>query len=271
MRDLLDALGVVGAVRRAAVAVSIWLGFAVGMVTVAGVQGLVEAWWGVPAVGSLAWTVVVWLAWTWWHSVLFDRHRRELIARLGPVRAYRRAFLTDIFPGIVIGFSQMLRTGLNGEALHRLIVSGPLPWLVTIPQPLVAVCVAAVIAAVSLALFAAAWRTLGAARVGFAEEFLGPDRFLPVVAGPYARMRHPLFWAGVGLSCSLALMVGMLSSALIAVCNVVYGLVYNRLEDRRLLAVYGERYAGYAEAVPHLVALPARLRAHRRIPNAGPR
>jgi hypothetical protein len=44
----------------------------------------------------------------------------------------------------------------------------------------------------------------------------------------------------------------------VAAVNTSYGLLYNRLEDRRLGIVFGDRYGRYAEEVPGIVPVAIR-------------
>lgn len=111
----------------------------------------------------------------------------------------------------------------------------------------------------ALALFLGAWRTLGAARVGFVAEFIRPESLSPLRRGPYRRVRHPLFWSGIGVSWAAALLCGTATGFEIAAVNTLYGLAYNRLEDRRLIGVFGDRYASYAREVPRILGGRARL------------
>ena len=116
MPDLLDALGVRGARRRQLIAVSIWISFGLAMVGVAAGQAVIEDALDASTAAVCLTVATVWLGWTYWHSVAFERHRRAYLGR-GMAFPYRRAFLTDIFPGITIGFSQMLRPAWNGVNL----------------------------------------------------------------------------------------------------------------------------------------------------------
>lgn len=116
-------------------------------------------------------------------------------------------------------------------------------------------------------LFVAAWRVLGAARVGFVSEFAVPEQFAPIQRGVYGTVRHPLFWSGVLCSLAIALICPSPVSFTLALINAGYGLIYNRLEDYRLVSIFGRAYGDYANAVPHIIpAKPGRrftLRAPR--------
>jgi protein-S-isoprenylcysteine O-methyltransferase Ste14 len=246
--ELLDALGVKGQVLRPLAAIGVWVSFSIAMVGIAAGQALIEYWLRLPAVAVILAVGAVWVMWSWWHSVLFGRHRSSYLRSSS--NPYRRAFLVDVFPGIAVGFSQMLRPSWNGSNLRLGAVWPHLPHsagdgAIILTGWFVGLC--------SLALFAAAWRTLGAAGAGFVSEFVRSGEFRPTRAGPYGHVRHPLFWSGVGVSWALALVSGTKVGLWIAVLNTGYGLLYNQFEDRRLIAVFGDRYREYAETVPHIV------------------
>ncbi|MBM7808049.1 protein-S-isoprenylcysteine O-methyltransferase Ste14 [Geodermatophilus bullaregiensis] len=258
LSELLDALGVTGRTKRAAAAVGIWLGFTVAMVLIAAAQAAVEANCGLSGGASVGIVAVVWALWTIWHSFVFEKDRRHL---LGKKFAYRQAFARDIFPGITVGFSQMLRPALNGDVIRSNSVlpsvpRGLLEW-VTATAGWLFLCL-------GTALFLSAWRVLGAARVGFVSEFLYPTSFVPVRTGPYRCVRHPLFWSGVVVSFGLALICDHPTAFAIASLNVAYGLIYNRLEDRRLVRIFGDRYAAYSKEVPRIIPTHVGLPGSRR-------
>ncbi|HKS46187.1 MAG TPA: methyltransferase [Amycolatopsis sp.] len=250
MSELLDCLGVTRAWPRRAVAAAIWVSFAVGMVGIAAVQALVELALGASTVSIVIVVALVWVAWSFWHSHYFGMHRKAYLAA-GLEFPYRRGFVRDIFPGITIGFSQMLRPAWNGVNLK----AGLFPTPADTVGGLVLQFTGVVVAVVSFVVFLGAWRALGAARVGFAAEFRDPALFRPVRRGPYRRVRHPLFWSGIGVAWSLALVTGTSAGIVIAALNTGYGLVYNVLEDRRLCLVLGDGYARYAREVPRIVPL----------------
>lgn len=170
------------------------------MVAIAAAQALFEKAVGASAELVAGIVVLVWIAWTGWHSHTFAVHREAYLAANLPY-PYRRAFVRDIFPGITVGFSQMLRPALNGvnleTALHPRLAEGSAGRAMQLAGLVVFLG--------AFALFACAWRVLGAARVGFAAEFVDTSRFEPVRRGPYGHVRHPLFWSGIGVSWSLAL------------------------------------------------------------------
>jgi protein-S-isoprenylcysteine O-methyltransferase Ste14 len=248
MWDLLDALVVTGRRTRLLVAASIWLGFGLAMVGLAAAQAGLEAWTRAGPTVTVFVVIAVWALWTLWHSVLFARHREQYLAtRRHP---YRRAFIVDIFPSITIGFSQMLRSVWNGPNLRA---GRVFPHLPARSSEAFAITAGWVTAIGAFALFLAAWRTLGASKVGFVSEFVEPEHFQPVRSGPYGYVRHPLFWSGIATCWAGALLSATATGAAVAAVNTGYGLIYNRLEDRRLARVFGDRYGSYAREVPRIV------------------
>ena len=251
MSDLLDSLGVTGDTLRWVVAAAIWLSFGSAMVAIAAAQALFEKAVGASTLLVAGIVVLVWIAWTGWHSHIFAVHRKAYLAA-GIPYPYRRAFVRDIFPGITVGFSQMLRPALNGVNLET---GRLLPHLAESSAGRAMQLVGLVVFLGAFVLFACAWGVLGAAKVGFAAEFGDTTRFEPVRRGPYGHVRHPLFWSGIGVSWSLALIWTTRTGLIIAAINSAYGLAYNVLEDRRLALVLGERYQVYSKEVPHIVPL----------------
>jgi protein-S-isoprenylcysteine O-methyltransferase Ste14 len=249
MSELLDALGVFGRNARRLVAVTIWVGFGVAMIGIAAGQAYVEAAVGASTVAVTVVVMCVWAGWTVWHSYLFGEHRLSYL-RAGLAFPYRRAFLRDIFPGITIGFSQMLRPAFNGVNVEA---GRVFPHVAEHAGARMLQLIGVVVFAGAFALFATAWHTLGASKVGFVAEFRDPDQFEVVREGPYARVRHPLFWSGVAVSWSLALITLTWTAVAIAMVNTAYGLAYNLLEDRRFVLLFGDRYRPYSEEVPHII------------------
>jgi protein-S-isoprenylcysteine O-methyltransferase Ste14 len=254
MRELLDALRVTGTMRRALVAITIWISFPAAMVGIAAAQAVVEARLNLASASCVAVLICVWAGWTVWHSYLFGATRRVLMRRC-VTTAYRRAFLGHIFPGIAIGFSQMLRPSWNGVNLRSNAVWPTVPSS-EIGSLLVMVGWIELLGASWLLI--AAWRALGAARVGFVREFVAPETFVPLRSGPYGAVRHPLFWSGVLFSIALAMISGKAVAFAMAAVNLCYGALYNILEDRRLKRIFGIQYDAYAREIPHIIPLAIR-------------
>jgi len=245
---LIDALGVEVGGLRPLLPLGIVALFAAGTLAVALGQAAVEFLVGRRWV-PVAICAALWAAWTYWHSVLFGRHRARLLA--ASRQPYGVAFVQDILPGVCIGFSQMVRPVLNG-ALFADAWADPRQVLPT-NLPLAAGGI--LLTGLAATVFLHAMRTIGVANAGFVPEFVAVERFRPIRRGIYGRIRHPLFWAGIFGSLGSALILQHPASLGIAATTLVYGLVYNELEDRRLTGVFGRSYADYAHEVPR--CLPA--------------
>ncbi len=252
------ALGLSAELRRSwLVRAGFLLAFPVGMVAVALGEGIVEASLSLTPLQSALDVALLWGLWSVWHSAIFPRNRaRYLAASRLP---YRRAFIRDIVPGVVFGFSQMLRPLMHGQGLVDLL---GLPLGVRLGH--VQVWAGLLVAAMALTVFFHALNMLGVANAAFVPEFVRTEEFHPVESGVYRRARHPLFWSGILFSCGLALICGTTDGYLIAGVNVVYGLIYNGLEDRRLLRVFSSAYGDYAERVRARIPSPLQV-----LPNCG--
>ena len=189
----------------------------------------------------------VWVVWTYWHSVLFPRHRIRYMQRAE--LPYRAAFVRDVYPWVTLGFSQMWRPLFNGNALADFpAVLAPAP-----PALLwVRLAVSAAIATVAVLVMIDAIRTIGFSNAAFVSEFVGAGSFRPIARGVYGRLRHPLFAAGALYSVALAVAAFTPTAFSIAAVNCVYVCVYSRLEDRRMRLVFGAAYTAYEQAVPAL-------------------
>ncbi|MBM7808051.1 protein-S-isoprenylcysteine O-methyltransferase Ste14 [Geodermatophilus bullaregiensis] len=262
MNELLTALGICGRTARKVAALAIWFGFGASTVAAASALAVLEWYLNVGLAGTVSVVAITWLLWTVWHSLVFPRNRQRWL-RESTLLPYRRAFLVDLIPGLTVSFAQMLRPAINGPNI-RAGESALLP----VGTPLLNLRAAAggVVAVGATVLFIKAWRTLGSARVGFVPEYVGTAAFQPLREGPYAHVRHPLFWSGIFFSCGLAVAVGTATAIAVAAANVLYGLVYNVLEDRRLRLVFGECYASYARSVPHII--PVGLAGRQRLMSA---
>lgn len=202
---------------------------------------VVERWLGLH---SLAWTLAVWSLWTLWHSVLFERNRTRYLRET--VYPYRRAFVFNIVPGAAVAIAQMWRPLLNAETATIILAeNGVLPPFSNPKAVLgVTICVVAV------ALLTSSIHSLGPADAAFLSEYVETEKFVPVESGIYATSRHPMFWSGVLFSAGLSLWLQTQEAYLLAGANCAYALIYNVLEDRRLLRVFGHSYALYKARVP---------------------
>lgn len=214
-------------------AVLIVAAFEATIVGLALAEGFGERALGVPPWVTLT---VVWTIWTAWHSWWFPRRRLQYLERAK--NPYRQAFIFDIYPWVSVGFSQMWRPLLNGETIGAALTGRfslqPLPVMVGLGLCFVA-----------LAVIIGSIRTIGIDNAAFMREFVRVDSFVPIERGIYRVMMHPLFFAGIAYSCGLAIAVGTSTAWLLAGLNILYGLVYVRLENRRLRTIFGQPYERY--------------------------
>jgi len=187
----------------------------------------------------------VWIIWTGWHSWLFPRNRRQYLRE--SAQPYRRAFLLDIFPWVSIGFSQMWRPLINGDNLGAILDRQPLP----VGPAGVGLGLALGVAALLVMIHAI--RTIGIHNAAFLREFTESEAFVPIRTGIYGRILHPLFWSGILFSVGLAVAAPTMTSLTMAGINLVYGVLYNRLENIRLSRVYGPAYRAYISEVPSII------------------
>jgi protein-S-isoprenylcysteine O-methyltransferase Ste14 len=81
--------------------------------------------------------------------------------------------------------------------------------------------------------------------------------------GPHRYVRHPFYAAGLLIVWGLALSPFGLATALWA---SIYLIVGGKIEERRLLRLYGEAYADYRRRIPGFI--PAPLLGRRPLPKA---
>ncbi len=77
-----------------------------------------------------------------------------------------------------------------------------------------------------------------------------------IVTGLYRWVRHPLYTAGL----LLIWLTPVMTTSILALnlSLTLYIIVGSRLEERRLLAEFGQAYADYQAAVPGLIPRPPR-------------
>lgn len=176
-----------------------------------------------------------WAIWTLWHSWLFPRNRLRYLA---DTRPYRRAFVFDIYPWVSAGFSQMWRPLINGDTLDRLLHGR----LTLHAMPVV---VGMLVSLASLIIIIQAIRAIGIHNAAFLREFVDYESFTPTRTGVYKVVMHPLFWSGIAYSCGLAIAIATLTAYEIAGVNILYGVLYAWLENRRLGRIFGSNYEAY--------------------------
>ena len=178
---------------------------------------------------------VFWVIWTFWHSWLFLRNRLHYLVGEHP---YRRAFVFDIYPWVSAGFSQMWRPMINGDTLGRLLHGNFTLHPASVTAGML-ICV------VSLLIIIQAIRDIGIHNAAFMGEFVDSESFVLLRNGIYKFVTHPLFWSGIAYSVGLAISISTRTAYEIAGVNVLYGVVYHCLEDRRLEQIFGASYKAY--------------------------
>jgi len=184
------------------------------------------------------------------HSLLASLGvKRRVRARFGPAadRVYRLGY--NLFA--VISFLPVLAVlaWRPGTLIYRL----DLPWA--------AVAVAGQAAALALVtvgvLQTGVWSFLGLRQLTEAGE--APPRL--IVTGLYRWVRHPLYTAGLLFLWCSPVMTSSLLALYLAL--TVYIIIGSRLEERRLLAEFGQAYGDYRAVVPALIPGPPRPRIAR--------
>jgi len=140
----------------------------------------------------------------------------------------------------------MWRPFFNGDTLNAVRNS-------TFELSLLPVVVGLALCFIALGIIIQAIRTIGIHNAAFLREFIEPERFEPIRSGIYARAMHPLFWSGIFFSCGLAIALLTSQALLIGAVNVLYGLLYSRLENRRLGRIFGARYNEYQAQVGGII------------------
>jgi protein-S-isoprenylcysteine O-methyltransferase Ste14 len=87
-------------------------------------------------------------------------------------------------------------------------------------------------------------------------EFLGLKKEKKpelVLSGMYRFVRHPLYFATIILILGLFLLIPTQKMGLVLLISYVYILVGYRLEERKLVAVFGTTYTTYQKRVKALI------------------
>ncbi len=178
----------------------------------------------------------VWVLWFTWQGWLFPLSRPRYLRNV-PIRAYRKAFFSNILPGVSVGVAQMLKPLYFGILESQGLNTST--WWIS---------AAIALAGLGLGLLYRGFRTIGIAGAGFLYEYQNDPPIL-VQRGVYSHIRHPLFLGGILVSLGGSLLfVSNLSFAL-AVLNVAALPVYGRLEDMRLIQIFGDQYFKYRTSV----------------------
>jgi protein-S-isoprenylcysteine O-methyltransferase Ste14 len=243
MDDLLRALGWTPGPARRGLVVGLFVACTLAFLAL----GLAVArWTGWDPVGVHA---SFWGAWFAWQGWLFRSPSPGRPARPAGSAAYRVAFARHVVPGVSFGVAQMLRP--VGQALLGGGPAGP-----SVPE-VVAGLLGLQVGAV---LLVSGFRAIGLARAGFVSEYLDAPPDL-VRESVYRYLRHPLFVGGVLASVGVGMITGDDRAIALGLVNAAVLPVYGRIEDARLVRVFGAPYAEYRAAVGGVVPRPRAVAA----------
>lgn len=192
---------------------------------------------------ELAFIVVAWLAYGALHSWLASHTTKQWVASRWP----------GALPGYRLGFNLGATLLLVPVLWLTYRYGGPVLWVVPgwIAWPALAISVAGF-----------AWSTRwydGATFLGLRQwrDRVGPDaeREAFTLSPLHRHVRHP--WYALGL---LFLWTRDLNAAWLvaAIAVTLYLAVGSRLEENKLIALYGEAYRRYQRRVPGLIPIPGR-------------
>ncbi len=194
--------------------------------------------------------VLLWIGFGAGHSVLASwpgRRWLERVAGAGDRLAYNLFALVHL--AVVLGI---------GWYLFRDLPAFALPWVLRAALALMVLAGAVILVLAGRSYDLARFAGLAQLRRQAPESGLATEAL--ATGGMNALVRHPLYlglllvlWGGAGSPFALAT----------AVCASVYILIGIRFEERKLLRLYGDRYAAYRARVPMLLPWPPGV-AHRR-------
>lgn len=183
--------------------------------------------------------LMLWVAYFCLHSLLATPGVKAAFARRWPARVARYPFYYSLLAVVLLLPVASLVSAVPGPVLWRW--SGPLAWLLN----LVAV----------LALVTAWWagRGYNLGRYLGVRDAVGNDTLF---IGPLQRhVRHPWYALGLVVLWTRSMDLGTFISALAITAYVLIG---SRLEERKLLATFGQAYRAYLTRVPALLPRPGR-------------
>lgn len=181
--------------------------------------------------------LILWVAYFLVHSLLATPGAKAAFARRWPARVARYPFYYSVLAVVLLLPVASLVSAVPGPVLWRW--SGPLAWLMNV------VAVVALIAAWQ------AGRGYNLGRYVGIRDAAGHDSLF---IGPLHRhVRHPWYALGLVVLWTRSMDLGTFISALAITAYVVIG---SRLEERKLLATYGQAYRDYMARVPGLLPRP---------------
>jgi protein-S-isoprenylcysteine O-methyltransferase Ste14 len=180
--------------------------------------------------------IVGWVIWFSWQGWLFPLNRERYI-RTDPATSYRKAFYRDILPGASLAASQAFYPVFYGYLTAAQGASSALPIIIGV------ICIG-----FGALLVYYGFRTIGIAAAGFVFEYqVGPKPL--VMRCVYGYLRHPIFCGGIIASFGSSLLSGSRWSLAIGMINLATLPVYWRLEDARLIRIFGDSYLQYRSKV----------------------
>ena len=185
---------------------------------------------------AVAIQLITWGFWFTWQGWIFPRNTGRSV-QTGPIRQYRKAFYSDILPGVSLGVALMVRPFGYGVLTVQAIF--PLSWWI-FP--------AILLLALGFGLLYSGFKSIGLARAGFLYEYQSTSQRL-VQRGAYAYIRHPLFLGGVIASIGASLLFHTEWTLILAIVNIAVLPIYQRIEDTRMSRLFGDEYARYCLSV----------------------
>lgn len=135
-------------------------------------------------------------------------------------------------------------------------VSGPLRWMMHAIQLTGALGLYYSLRCVGTGYFSGLQQVQDASKDTAKYDLDEPEKQELVFKGPFRYVRHPLY------SFSLLILFFhpfmSLKWALFSLCSLLYFVIGSRLEEQKLIARFGQRYASYRREVPALIPLPGR-------------
>lgn len=193
---------------------------------------------------KLLWIALAWTAYGALHSALASLRVKDLAARRWPrfMPAYRLAF--NVVSAVALVPVLWLVYGAEGDWLWRW--TGPAAWVAN------GLALAAVAGVVATARWYDMDEFMGLRQLREGER-TGKDREGFVLSPFHRFVRHPWYFFGLVLVWTRDMDAPLLVSA---VAITLYFAVGSRLEEKKLIARYGNDYRRHMEKVPGLIPLP---------------
>lgn len=199
-----------------------------------------------PETSHLVLLAASWVLYAALHSLLAATSVKRAVQRCWPrhFRAYRLTY--NLLAGMLLVPSLWLLTTYPGAPLWRW--PTPLDWLAN------GLALAAVAGFAWSLRYYDTGEFLGTRQLRHADNPL--HDVAPLALSPLHRwVRHPWYFLGLVIVWTREMNAALLVSAVLLTFYLVVG---SRLEDRKLIALYGDAYRRYRNRVPGLVPLPWR-------------